>query len=139
MQFFCEHYLVLVVVVVVVYLSFFFFFKRFPLSIAYFNCEVLSPMRIRITNTLCLFFLSFQIYMFAEWYKPGCCLEYPLHGSAAVVDALVRGLQKFGGRLSLRSHVDKVVVENGRATGVKLRSGQVSNVDSTLTDHFFLF
>lgn len=77
--------------------------------------------------------------MFAEWYKPGCCLEYPLHGSAAVVDALVRGLQKFGGRLSLRSHVDKVVVENGRATGVKLRSGQVSNVDSTLTDHFFLF
>lgn len=65
-----------------------------------------------------------MIYMFAEWYKPGCCLEYPLHGSAAVVDALVRGLQKFGGRLSLRSHVDKVVVENGRATGVKLRSGQ---------------
>ncbi|GMN26907.1 hypothetical protein TIFTF001_001455 [Ficus carica] len=65
-----------------------------------------------------------MIYMFAEWYKPGCCLEYPLHGSAAVVDALVRGLQKFGGRLSLRSHVDKVVVENSRATGVKLRSGQ---------------
>ncbi|KAL5566395.1 hypothetical protein UlMin_029559 [Ulmus minor] len=65
-----------------------------------------------------------MIYMFAEWYKPGCCLEYPLHGSAAIVDALVRGMQKFGGRLSLGSHVEKIVVENGRATGVKLRSGQ---------------
>ncbi|KAJ7946563.1 Prolycopene isomerase chloroplastic [Quillaja saponaria] len=65
-----------------------------------------------------------MIYMFAEWYKPGCCLEYPLHGSGAVVDALVRGLQKFGGRLSLRSHVEKIVVENGKAIGVKLRGGQ---------------
>ncbi|KAJ6416243.1 hypothetical protein OIU84_004948 [Salix udensis] len=65
-----------------------------------------------------------MIYMFAEWYKPGCSLEYPLHGTGAVVDALVRGLQKFGGRLSLRSHVEEIVVENNRATGVKLRSGQ---------------
>lgn len=64
--------------------------------------------------------------MFAEWYKPGCSLEYPLHGSGGVVDALIRGLHKFGGRLSLASHVENIIVENGRATGVKLRSGQVS-------------
>jgi phytoene dehydrogenase-like protein len=50
--------------------------------------------------------------MFAEWYKPGCCLEYPLHGTGAVVDALVRGMKKFGGRLSLGSHVESIVVEN---------------------------
>jgi hypothetical protein len=49
--------------------------------------------------------------MFAEWYKPGGCLEYPLDGAAGIVDALVRGLEKF---------------ENDRAIGVKLRSGQVS-------------
>ncbi|KAK3419605.1 hypothetical protein EUGRSUZ_G00236 [Eucalyptus grandis] len=65
-----------------------------------------------------------MIYMFAEWYKPGCSLDYPLHGSGAIVDALIRGMQKFGGRISLRSHVEKIVVENGRAIGVKLRSGQ---------------
>ncbi|XP_078434242.1 FAD/NAD(P)-binding oxidoreductase family protein [Wolffia australiana] len=65
------------------------------------------------------------IYMFSEWYKPGCKLEYPLLGTEAIVDALVRGLQKFGGRLSLNSHVEKIIVENGRATGVKLRSGQI--------------
>ncbi|XP_041015501.1 prolycopene isomerase, chloroplastic isoform X1 [Juglans microcarpa x Juglans regia] len=65
-----------------------------------------------------------MVYMFAEWYKPGCCLEYPLHGSGAIVDALVHGMKKFGGRLSLGSHVEKIVIENGCATGVKLRSGQ---------------
>ncbi|KAF7848046.1 hypothetical protein BT93_L2343, partial [Corymbia citriodora subsp. variegata] len=65
-----------------------------------------------------------MIYMFAEWYKPGCSLDYPVHGSGAIVDALIKGMQKFGGRISLRSHVEKIVVENGRAIGVKLRSGQ---------------
>lgn len=65
-----------------------------------------------------------MIYMFAEWYKPGCSLEYPLNGSDEVVHALVRGMQKFGGRLSLGSHVENIVVENGRAIGVKLRNGQ---------------
>ncbi|PIA47143.1 hypothetical protein AQUCO_01400088v1 [Aquilegia coerulea] len=65
-----------------------------------------------------------MVYMFAEWYKPGCKLEYPLHGTGAVVDALVRGMQKFGGRLSLNTHVENIVVENGRAIGVKLRNGQ---------------
>lgn len=65
-----------------------------------------------------------MIYMFAEWYKPGSCLEYPLHGSGAVVNALVQGLQKFGGRISLGSHVQNIIVENDRAVGVKLKSGQ---------------
>lgn len=64
--------------------------------------------------------------MFGEWYKPGCVLEYPRGGTGAIVDALVRGLQKYQGRLSLNSHVDAIVMENGRAVGVKLRSGQVS-------------
>ena len=68
----------------------------------------------------------FQVYMFAEWYKPGCTLEYPLHGTGAIVDALVQGIQKFGGRLSLGSHVEKIIVENGKATGVKLKGGQVN-------------
>ena len=64
--------------------------------------------------------------MFAEWYKPGCKLEYPLGGSGAIIDALVRGIEKFGGRLALNSHVEKILIENGRAVGVKLRGGQVS-------------
>ncbi|KAM7460249.1 hypothetical protein LguiB_036376 [Lonicera macranthoides] len=70
-----------------------------------------------------------MVYKFAEWYKPGCCLEYPLHVTGAVVDALIRGMQKFGGRIFLKCHVENIVVENGKAKRVKLRSGQavVSN------------
>lgn len=64
-------------------------------------------------------------FMFAEWYRPGVTLDYPIGGSAALVNALVRGLEKFGGTLRLGAHVKEILVQNGRATGVKLRSGEV--------------
>lgn len=67
----------------------------------------------------------YQVYMFGEWYKPGCVLEYPCGGTGAIVDALVCGLKKHGGRLALNTHVDSIVVEEGRAVGVKLRDGRV--------------
>jgi phytoene dehydrogenase-like protein len=64
-------------------------------------------------------------FMFAEWYRPGVQLDYPIGGSGAMVDALVRGLKKHGGTLRLNAHVDQVLVDQGRATGVRLRSGEI--------------
>ncbi|HEY9799341.1 MAG TPA: NAD(P)/FAD-dependent oxidoreductase [Leptolyngbyaceae cyanobacterium] len=63
-------------------------------------------------------------FMFADWYKPGVVLDYPVGGSGALVDALVKGLEKHGGQLLLGSHVEQILVENNRAVGVKLRSGR---------------
>ncbi len=63
-------------------------------------------------------------FMFAEWYKPGVVLDYPIGGSGAIVDALVRGLQRHGGKLMLNAHVQEVVVKGGRAVGVLLRNGE---------------
>lgn len=67
-------------------------------------------------------------FMFAEWYRPGVVLDYPIGGSAALVDALVRGLKKKGGSLRLNAHVDEVMVtgtgRKKRAVGVRLRNGQ---------------
>ncbi|CAM6125241.1 unnamed protein product [Calypogeia fissa] len=64
------------------------------------------------------------VYMFGEWYKHECMLEYPIGGVGALVDALVRGLEKFGGKLVTGAHVEEIVVEAGRAVGVRLRNGQ---------------
>jgi carotene isomerase len=63
-------------------------------------------------------------FMFAEWYRPGVLLDYPLGGSGAIIDALVRGLQKHGGELVLNAHVETVLVEGNRAAGVRLRGGK---------------
>ena len=42
-----------------------------------------------------------------------------------MVDGLVRGLKKHGGKLYLSSHVDEILLEGGKAVGVKLRGGAV--------------
>ncbi len=70
-------------------------------------------------------------YMFADWYRPGACLEYPLGGSKGVVDALLSGLSKYNGTLHLNAHVDNILVSGDgaerRATGVRLRDGRTIN------------
>lgn len=63
-------------------------------------------------------------FMFADWYRPGVVLDYPVGGSGALVAALVRGLERRGGKLMLSTHVEQVLVESERAIGVRLRGGK---------------
>lgn len=63
-------------------------------------------------------------FMFADWYRSGVVLDYPVGGSGALVEALVRGLERYSGKLMLNAHVEQVLVENNRAVGVRLRGGK---------------
>ena len=63
-------------------------------------------------------------FMFADWYRPGVKLDYPVGGSGALVEAMVRGLKKRGGKLMLGAHVERVLVEGKRAIGIRLRGGK---------------
>ena len=63
-------------------------------------------------------------FMFAEWYKPGVKLDYPVGGSGAIVDALLRSITKQGGKILYNAHVEQVLVGNNRAVGVRLRNGE---------------
>ncbi|MEL7333956.1 MAG: NAD(P)/FAD-dependent oxidoreductase [Cyanobacteria bacterium J06560_2] len=62
-------------------------------------------------------------FMFADWYRPGVQLDYPVGGSAALVEALARGITKHGGQIKTGAHVAHINTEAGRATGVTLRNG----------------
>ena len=73
-------------------------------------------------------------FMFADWYRSGVKLDYPVGGSAALVDALVRGFEKHDGKLLLKSHVEEIIVENKRAVGVKLRGGEELRADTVISN-----
>ena len=60
--------------------------------------------------------------LFGEWFEPQACLDYPVGGSAAVVAALVRGIERHGGALRTGAAVREILVEGNRAVGVRLRS-----------------
>ncbi|MDJ0737615.1 MAG: NAD(P)/FAD-dependent oxidoreductase [Nostocaceae cyanobacterium] len=62
-------------------------------------------------------------FMLGERSRAG--VEYPIGGSAAIVNALVRGLSRWGGKLRLGCHVEKILVESGKTVGVQLRKGEV--------------
>jgi len=65
-------------------------------------------------------------YMLADWYRPGVTLDFPRGGSGAIVDALVRAVEKHRhGSVCVNCHVEEILVEDGRASGVKLRDGTV--------------
>jgi phytoene dehydrogenase-like protein len=64
-------------------------------------------------------------FMFAEWYRPDVVLDYPVGGSAAMVDALVQSIQGQGGTVLLNAHVEEIWLEDDRARGVRLRNGKV--------------
>jgi carotene isomerase len=52
-------------------------------------------------------------------------IDYPVGGSGAIVQALVRGLTRWGGILRLNAHVSRIVTERGQAIGVQLKSGEM--------------
>lgn len=62
-------------------------------------------------------------FMYGE--RSDSVIDYPIGGSGAIVQALVRGLERWGGQLRLNAHVEQILLENGRVTGVRLRQGEV--------------
>lgn len=82
-------------------------------------CFLLSGLPATATNA------AEVAFMFADWYRPGVKLDYPIGGSGALVDALVRGLMRQGGELRLGAHVEQILIEHQRAIGVQLRDGTI--------------
>ncbi len=64
-------------------------------------------------------------YTMRDLHQKGAALDYPIGGSGAVVDALIRAIQKYKkGHVVTNSHVQEITIENGKASGVKLRGGK---------------
>lgn len=58
-----------------------------------------------------------MVTMFKERHREGGTIDYPMGGGGRIIEALVRGLEKHGGRLLLNSHVEEILLEGGRAVG----------------------
>jgi len=81
------------------------------------ECFMLSGMLARETVT------AEMAFMFTL--RERAPIDYPIGGSQAIVDALVRGIEKHGGQVRTGQHVERIEIEGGRATGIELRRGGV--------------
>ncbi|TDE55007.1 phytoene desaturase family protein [Flavobacterium sp. GT3P67] len=65
---------------------------------------------------------------------------YPMGGGGGIVKAMTNGIKKYGGEVRVKQAVEKIIIENKKAVGVQLKSGQkiwakniVSNADPSIT------
>ena len=82
------------------------------------ECFVISGLKADATSA------AIMAFTFAERHKKeGCVYDYPVGGSQAIIDALARGVRKFGGKVALGQPVEEIVTDQGRAVGVRLEKG----------------
>ena len=71
-------------------------------------------------------------FMFGE--RTESVIDYPIGGSGALVDALVQGLKRWGGKIRLGTHVDKIWVDHKRVQGVILKTGERIRADNVISN-----
>ena len=85
---------------------------------------LISGMAMHDTNTAAM------ATLFEEWFDPSACLEYPLGGSEAIVDALVNGFQKNDGEIIFSSRIESINFDKNIATGINLENGKKIYADN---------
>lgn len=65
------------------------------------------------------------LYILERFFEESAAFSVPIGGTSQLGETLQRGLEKFGGKLQLNAHVEEIIVEDGRATGVRLKNGNV--------------
>lgn len=61
-------------------------------------------------------------------------INYPAGGSGAIPEGLCEGISRFGGSLEFGSEVEEILVENGRAKGVKLSNGDIFTAKAVISN-----
>jgi phytoene dehydrogenase-like protein len=64
-------------------------------------------------------------YTLGDLHHGGAFLDYPKGGSGAVAEELADAIRRGGGRVLTGRHVEEILLEGGRAAGVRLRGGEV--------------
>lgn len=94
---------------------------------------VTVPFLRNFIDTMCIFcgfpakgaMTAHMLYILERFFEESACYSVPIGGTCKMGEALQEGLEKFGGKLQLNAHVDEIIVEDGRAVGVRLKNGNV--------------
>jgi len=65
------------------------------------------------------------LYILERFFEEDAAFSVPVGGTSQLGETIQRGLEKFGGKLQLNAHVDEILVEDGRAVGVRLKNGKI--------------
>jgi phytoene desaturase len=70
-----------------------------------------------------------SIYAMIHYLEREWGVHYAMGGTGAIVDALTELIEEQGGNIHLNSEIDEILVENRKATGIRLKNGDVHHAD----------
>lgn len=79
-------------------------------------------------------FTTTSIYALIAFLERKWGVHFAMGGTGELVQGLVELIEGQGGTLRLETEVDQVCVDNGRATGVRLRDGEVIDADIVVSN-----
>jgi len=75
-----------------------------------------------------------SIYAMIHYLEREWGVYYTRGGTGSIVEALCQLIAEQGGTIHLSSEVDEIMVENGRATGIKLKDGSGHRADGVVSN-----
>ncbi|WP_069132519.1 phytoene desaturase [Rhodohalobacter halophilus] len=75
-----------------------------------------------------------SIYSMIHYLEREWGVHYAMGGTGAIVDGMVKLIKEQGGEIKLNSEISEILVENGRATGIRLPGGEVQKADVVVSN-----
>ena len=69
------------------------------------------------------------LYVMIHFVEKTWRVHYAMGGTGALIQGFVKKLEELGGQIKLNSEVEKILIENNKAVGVKLKNGEEINSD----------
>ncbi len=79
-------------------------------------------------------FTTTSIYTMIHYLEREWGVHFAMGGTGAIIDALIRLIEELGGQLHLSSEVEEILVERGRAIGVRLADGSEHRADHVISN-----
>jgi phytoene desaturase len=79
-------------------------------------------------------FSTTSIYTLIAFLERKWGVHFPMGGTGALITGLISLIESLGGSVRLGEDVSEIVVENGRATGIRLTSGAVEPADVVVSN-----
>ncbi|HBX66758.1 MAG: phytoene dehydrogenase [Balneola sp.] len=75
-----------------------------------------------------------SIYAMIHYLEREWGVHYAMGGTGAIVNALEKLILEQGGKIQTEAEVDEILVENGKAIGVRMKNGEVVKADEVVSN-----
>ncbi|MGE0614382.1 MAG: phytoene desaturase [Bacteriovoracia bacterium] len=79
-------------------------------------------------------FTTSSIYTLIHFLERNWGVHFPIGGTSALVNALVKLFQDIGGTVKFNAEIDEITTANGAVTGVKLKDGTIEKFDAVVSN-----